>query len=81
VSRGQSDAAIGLLEGLLKRTPEYQAGYVTLAKIYVSVGRTKDGIGVVERLLQRNPTHPAALELLKKWKEIDFSLTVGGDFR
>ena len=73
VSKGQSDAAVGLLEGLLKRTPAYEAAYLTLAKIHFSAGRTKDGVSVLERLLQRNPTHPAALELLRQWKGLDLS--------
>ena len=54
---------------------------MTLAKVYVSVGRTREGIAVLERLLQRNPTHLAALELLRKWKENRFHLTPGADIR
>ena len=68
VSQGQTDAAVSLLEGVLKQSPEYEAAYVTLAKIYFSAGRTKEGIAVLERLLQRNPKNPIALELLRQWK-------------
>jgi predicted Zn-dependent protease len=53
---------------VLKRTPEYEAAYVTLAKIYFSIGRTKEGVAVLEKLLQRNPRHAVALELLRQWK-------------
>ena len=67
-SRRDVDAAVRLLEDVLKRTPGYEAAYVTLAKIYFSAGRAKDAITVLERLLQRNPTHPIALELLRQWK-------------
>jgi predicted Zn-dependent protease len=68
VSRGQADAAVVLLQGFLKRTPEYEAGYVTLAKIHFSAGRSKEGIAALEELLQRNPTHAVALELLRQWR-------------
>ena len=68
VSRGQTDAAVTLLQRLLQQTPQYEAAYVTLAKIYFSADRPKDGIAVLERLLQRNPNHPVALELLRQWK-------------
>jgi len=68
VSRGQADAAVDLLQGVLKRTPEYEAAYVTLAKIHFSAGRSKEGIAALERLLQMNPKHAVALELLQQWK-------------
>jgi Tfp pilus assembly protein PilF len=68
VSRGQADAAVGLLQGVLKRTPEYEAAYVTLAKIHFSAGRSTKGIAVFEQLLQTNPRHAVALELLRLWK-------------
>ena len=68
VAKGQTDAAVGLLRGVLKRTPQYEAAYVTLAKIHFSAGRTKEGIAVLERLLQRNPKNEIALELLRQLK-------------
>jgi predicted Zn-dependent protease len=68
VSKGQQDAAIALLEDLLRETPQYEAAYVTLAKIYFRAGRSKQAIGVLERLLLRNPKHPIALELLQEWR-------------
>jgi len=68
VSRGQADAAVGLLQGILKRTPEYEAAYVTLAKIHFSAGRSNEGIAVLEQPLQRNPKHAVALKLLRQWK-------------
>ena len=68
VSKGQADAAVSLLEGVLKRTPQYEAGYITLAKIHFSAGRTKEGIAALERLLQRNPKNEIALELLRQQK-------------
>ena len=52
----------------MRKTPQFEGAYVTLAKIHFSAGRSREGIGVLERLLQRNPTHPVALELLKEWK-------------
>ena len=52
----------------MKRTPEYEAGYITLAKVYYAVGRTKEAVGTLERLLQRSPQHPAALDLLRQFK-------------
>ena len=67
-SRGQTDAAVGLLQGVLKRTPEYEAAYVTLAKIHFSAGRSNEGIAVLEQLLQKNPKHAVALELLRQWR-------------
>ena len=68
VSRGQADAAITLLDDLLKRQPSYESAYVTLAKIHFSVGHSKEAVAVLERLLQRNPGHPIATELLRQWK-------------
>ena len=68
VSRGQADAAVTLLQGVLARTPRSRAAYVTLAKIHFSAGRSNEGIAVLERLLQTNPTHAIALELLRQWK-------------
>ena len=38
VAEGQADAAVALLEDTLKRTPEYESGYVTLARIHFSLG-------------------------------------------
>ena len=57
-----------LLERCFNGRPEYEAAYVTLAKIHFSAGRPKEGIAVLERLLQRNPNHAVALELLRQWK-------------
>ena len=68
LSKGQSNAAVSLLEGILKQSPEYEAAYVTLAKIHFSAGRTKEGVAVLERLLQRNSKNAMALELLRQWK-------------
>ncbi|HMJ85423.1 MAG TPA: tetratricopeptide repeat protein, partial [Vicinamibacterales bacterium] len=68
VSKGQPDAAVDLLQGILSRMPKYEAAYVTLAKIHLSAGRSKEGIAVLERLLQVNPNHAGALELLRQWK-------------
>jgi predicted Zn-dependent protease len=68
VSRRQADAAIAILEDVLKRSPQYENGYVTLAKIQYSVGRSREAVGVLERLLQRNPQHPVAVDLLRQWK-------------
>ena len=68
VARKQADAAVGILQSVLKRTPEYEAAYVTLAKIHFSAGRVREGIAVLEQLLQRNPTHAVALELLRQWQ-------------
>jgi predicted Zn-dependent protease len=68
VSKQQADAAIALLEDALKRTPAYETGYVTLAKIYASVGRIPAAIATLDRLLQRNPSHAGALELRRQWK-------------
>ena len=68
MSKGQTDAAVSLLESVLKQSPEYEAAYVTLAKIHFSAGRTKEGVAVLERLLQRNPKNSMALELLRQWK-------------
>ena len=56
------------LQGVLKRTPQYEAAYVTLAKIHFSAGRSKEGIAVLEQLLQTNPRHAVAVELLRQWK-------------
>jgi len=53
---------------VLTRTPEYEAAYVTLAKIHFNAGRSKEGIAVLEQLLQRNPKHAVAVELLRQWK-------------
>jgi len=66
LDRGSSlpQAAVDLLQGVLTRTPKYEAAYVTLAKIHFSAGRSKKGIAVLERLLQMNPKHAVALELL-----------------
>ena len=36
VSKGQADAAITLLEDTLKKTPAYESGYLTLARIHFS---------------------------------------------
>jgi predicted Zn-dependent protease len=58
-----------LLERLLQQRPEYEAAYLTLARIHLSADRPKEGIAALERLLQRNPNHAAALELLRQWKE------------
>ena len=69
VRKGQTEAAAVLLEGLLKRTPEYEAGYITLAKIYYAAGRTPQAVNTLERLLQRNPRHAAALDLLRQLKK------------
>ncbi len=69
VAKGQTDAAVRLLEGVVAKTPDYLDAYVTLAKIHFSAGRTREGVQVLERLLQRNPTHPVALALLKQWKD------------
>jgi tetratricopeptide (TPR) repeat protein len=68
VSKRQADLAINLLEDFLKGNQESDGAYVTLAKIYFSLGRTKEGVAVLERLLQRNPKHAVALELLRQWK-------------
>jgi len=68
VSRGQTAAAVGLLQDVLKRIPVYETAYVALAKIYFNAGRSKEGIAVLERLLQTNPKHAIALELLRQWK-------------
>ena len=68
VARGQTDAAVTLLQQLLQRTPEYEAAYVTLAKIYFSANHPKEAVAVLERLLQRNPNDPVAGELLRQWK-------------
>jgi len=62
------DAAVDLLQGVLSRTPKYEAAYLTLAKIHLSAGRMNEGIAVLNRLLQLNPNHAAALELLRQWK-------------
>ena len=69
VSKGESDAAVSLLEGTLERTPAYEEGYVTLARIYYRAGRTSEAVAVLERLLQRDPRHAVALELLRQWKK------------
>ena len=68
VSRGQADAAVALLQDVLRRTPAYEGAYVTLAKIHFIAGRRQEAIAVLERLLQRNPKHAVALELLAQWK-------------
>ena len=57
-----------LLEDALKRTPGYETGYVTLAKIYASAGRKTEAIAVLDRLLQRDPSHAGALELRRLLK-------------
>jgi len=57
-----------VLQDVLKRTPQYEAAYVTLAKIHFSAGRSKEGIAVLEQLLQRNPAHAVAQALLRQWK-------------
>ena len=68
MSRGQADAAIAMLQDLLARKPDYEAAYITVAKIHFSAGRSKEGVAALERLLQRNPNNAVALELLRQWK-------------
>ena len=59
VARGQADAAVELLEDLLKQTPAFETAYVTLAKIHFSAGQTaRRPSRSLERLLQRNPDAP-----------------------
>jgi hypothetical protein len=41
---------------------------VTLAKIYLSTGRTREGTQVLERLLQKNPQNPLALQMVQQLK-------------
>ena len=57
-----------LLEDTLKRTPAYESGYLTLARIHFSVGRTKEGVDALQRLLKQNPRNGAAIELLRQWQ-------------
>ena len=63
------DPAIRVLQQLLGVNPDFEMGYVTLAKIYYRAGRTSEAVAVLERLLQRNPRHAVALELLRQWKK------------
>ena len=64
VARGDSDAAVRLLEDFLARDPGFENGYITLAKIHLAAQRRKDAQAVLQRLLQRNPSNPLAREIL-----------------
>ena len=68
VARGQPAEAIRLLEGLIEQAPQYDGGYVTLAKIHLSAGRIPEGLAVLERLLQRHPTHPVGRSLVREYR-------------
>ena len=65
VARGDGAGAARLVAEFLEKVPQFEDGYITLAKIHLAAGRLREGIGVLERLLQRNPTHAVAQELLK----------------
>jgi predicted Zn-dependent protease len=68
VSKGQADTAIALLEDTLKKTPAYESGYLTLARIHLRLGHTSEGVDALQRLLKQNPANAPAIELLRQWK-------------
>jgi tetratricopeptide (TPR) repeat protein len=63
---GDVDAAIAVIQRLLEQAPDFEAAYVTLARIYLQTGRRREGVQVLELLLQRNPTHPTGLAMLRE---------------
>lgn len=56
----QLDVAIGFLEGLVRRDPEYLDALQLLGDSYTRRGRQADGRRVDERLLQLQPGNPVA---------------------
>jgi tetratricopeptide (TPR) repeat protein len=46
--------------------PSFEPAYLTLAKLYLDMGRRREGLQTLERLLQRNPTHPVALQAVRQ---------------
>ena len=58
--------AIAVLQRLLQANPSFEAGYVTLCRLYLKAGNRQEATRVLEMLLQRNPTHPAGLQLLQQ---------------
>ena len=85
VSEGQqADAAVTLLQGVLERTPEYEAAYVTLAKIHLSAGRTSEGVAVLEAVVakesqtrSRARTNPAVEALIRARPRISNAVIFG----
>jgi uncharacterized protein HemY len=55
-----------VLERLKKENPAFEATYLTLARIHLSLGKRREAAAALEQLLQRNPTHPQALELMRE---------------
>jgi Tfp pilus assembly protein PilF len=67
-TRGQADAAVTLLEQMLQQRPEYEAAYLTLARIHLSVDHRQQGIRRAGSAAAAQPEPCRRLELLRQWK-------------
>jgi pentatricopeptide repeat protein len=54
---GQSEAAIPVMEDLLRKKPEDRRTIASLARAYLRVGRTEDGMRMLNRMLELYPDH------------------------